>query len=70
VNPGVFAQALGHAMPAAMYFGKCHALEEAKTVGCCESTELQIVAASRSWREIFLWETGNRHKERKKEVYR
>jgi hypothetical protein len=35
---------------------KRNALEEGKR-GCCRSTELAIVVARRSWREISLWKT-------------
>ena len=33
--------------------------------GCCRSTGLGIVALRRSWREIFLWKTGDRQKEKR-----
>jgi hypothetical protein len=41
-----------------------------QTGGCCRSSGLGIVALRRSWRDIFLWKTGGRHKERKKEQKR
>ena len=41
-----------------------------QTGGCCRSTGLGIIALRRSWREIFLWKTGDRQKERKKEQKR
>jgi hypothetical protein len=39
-------------MPAAIYFGKGNAPEEAQNRGCNGSTELPIVVSRRSWREI------------------
>jgi hypothetical protein len=43
---------------AAIYFGKPkNTLEEGQKWGCCGSTELAIVVARRSWREISLWKT-------------
>ena len=33
--------------------------------GCCRSSGLGIVALRRSWREIFLWKTGDRQKEKR-----
>jgi len=36
---------------------KRNALEEEQKRGCCRSTELAIVVARRSWREISLWKT-------------
>src|ERR1700693_3184536 len=41
-----------------------------QTGGCCRSTGLGIVALRCSWRELFLWKTGDRQKERKKEQKR
>jgi hypothetical protein len=41
-----------------------------QTGGCCRSSGLGIVALRRSWRKIFLWKTGDRQKERKKEQKR
>src|SRR5260370_11962455 len=42
----------GDQLPAASYFGKAKCAREAKKRGCCGSTELPIVVARRSWREI------------------
>jgi hypothetical protein len=42
-----------------------NALEERQDGGCCRSTKLGIVAPRASWREIFLWKAGDRHKKRK-----
>jgi hypothetical protein len=39
-------------MPAAIYFGKGNAHEEAQNRGRSGSTELKIVVSGRSWREI------------------
>jgi hypothetical protein len=36
---------------------KRNALEKRKTRGCCRSTELAIVVARRSWRDISLRKT-------------
>jgi hypothetical protein len=44
---------------------KRHALEEGQKRVCCGSTELAIVVARRSWREISLWKIGDRHKNKK-----
>jgi hypothetical protein len=52
--------------PAAIYFRKVK-LEKGANGGCCRSTGLGIVVPRCSWRDIFLWKTGDRHKERKKE---
>jgi hypothetical protein len=38
---------------------------EGQSGGCYGSTQLEIVALRRSWREIFLWKTGDTHKKRK-----
>ena len=35
---------------------------EGQSGGGYGSTQLGIVALGRSWREIFLWKTGNTHK--------
>ncbi len=45
---------------------KRNALEKGQKRGCCGSTELAIVVARRSWREISLWKTGDRHRKRKR----
>jgi hypothetical protein len=45
---------------------KQNVLEEGQKRGCCGSTELAIVVARRSWREISLWKTGDRHKKKKR----
>jgi hypothetical protein len=46
---------------------KRNVLEEGQKRGCCGSTELAIVVARRSWREISLWKTGDRHRKKKRE---
>jgi hypothetical protein len=38
---------------------KRNVLEEGQKRACCGSTELAIVVARRSWREISLWKTGD-----------
>ena len=45
--------------------GKGNALGGGQNRGCCGSTELAIVVPRRSWREISLWKTGDRHKRRR-----
>ena len=44
---------------------KRNAPEEVKKRGCCGSTALAIVVARRSWREISLWKTGDKHRKKK-----
>ena len=44
--------------------------ERDKNRGCGGSIEWAIVAPGGFWRDIFLWKTGDRHKERKKEQKR
>jgi hypothetical protein len=39
-----------------------NAFEEGQKQGYCGSTELEIVAPRRSWREISLWETPTHEK--------
>src|SRR5205085_11425678 len=39
-----------------------NAFEEGQKRGYCGSTELEIVAPRRSWREIFLWKTPTHEK--------
>src|SRR6266403_1741293 len=39
--------------------------EQRQKRGCCGSTALAIVVARRSWREISLWKTGDRHRKKK-----
>ena len=34
--------------------------------GCCGSTEWALVVPRRSWRDIFLEKSGNRHNKEKK----
>jgi hypothetical protein len=70
VNARVFAQALGDATRAAIYWEKCPVLEKGPKGGCYGSTTFRIVAPRRSWREIFLGKTEKEQKERKEEVYR
>ena len=41
-----------------------------KHQGCCGAIEWAIAVPRRSWRDIFLWKTGDRRKERKKEQKR
>ena len=45
-------------------------MRSGQTGGCCRSTGSGIVALRRSWRDIFLWKAGDKHKERKKEQKR
>jgi hypothetical protein len=47
---------------------KRNALEEGQKRGCCGSTELGIVVPRRSWREISLWKTGDRHRKKKRKA--
>jgi len=42
---------------AAIYFGKAKCACGGKKLGCCGSTELAIVVARRSWREISCCKT-------------
>lgn len=44
--------------------------EGTKTGDVVGSIEWAIVVPRRSWRDIFLWKTGDRYKERKKEQKR
>ena len=49
---------------------QCKALEKGPKGGCCRPTVLGIVVPRRSWHDIFLWKTGAKHKERKKDQKR
>ena len=38
--------------------------KEGQNQGCDGSSKLAIVVPRRSWDEIYLWKTGEKHKER------
>jgi len=52
--------------PAAIHVGKGNATEKGQNQGCWGSTESEIVALRRSWRQIFLRKTGTSTKRRKR----